>query len=1517
MLTSFTGCDSTVTTNLTVSNAITGSQVVSVCFGGSVTVGSSTYSSSGSFADVLTAANGCDSTVITNLTVRPAITHSQSFTVCHGGSVTVGGIIHNTTGIFVDLFTAFNGCDSTVTTNLTVSPAITQTQTVTVCHGGSITVGGIVHNTTGSFVDVLTAANGCDSTVTTNLTVSPAITHTQTMTVCAGGSITVGGIVHNTTGTFVDVLTAANGCDSTVTTNLTVSPAITHSQTITVCAGASVNVGGIIHNSTGIFVDVLTAFNGCDSSVTTHLTVSPAITGSQTVTVCNGGSVTVGTINHTNTGIFTDVLTAANGCDSTVTTNLTVLADNIHAQFFTVCDAGMIMVGGSMYMTSGTYTDTFTAFNGCDSTVVTTLTVRPVNATTQVFNMCSGGSVTVNGNVYNTTGIHIDILTDMNGCDSTVTTDLTVATSIVINNTTTICEGDSVVVGTHTYLTSGNYTDTFTAMAGCDSIVHTNLTVSPAITFSQTITVCAGGMVLVGGSMYMTSGTYVDVLTAINGCDSTVTTNLTVLPDNATTQTVSICFGDSLFVGAHFHFTTGIFTDVLSATNSCDSAVTTDLTVLPQNTATQTITVCAGGSITIGGSIHNITGTFVDVLTASNGCDSTLTTNLTVSPAITGSQTFNMCAGSSVTVGGTVYNSTGIYTDVLSAANGCDSTVTTDLTISTSITNSQSITVCFGDSITVGTSTYLSSGVYTDLFTAVGGCDSTVTTTLTVSPAIMATQTITLCFGDSVTVGANTYTASGIYSDMFTAMNGCDSTLTNTVIINPAIASMQTVTICAEDTLMVGGMIYTATGIYTDILVSAMGCDSIVTTDLTVMPAITNSQSIAICAGTSITVGGMVYSTSGIYTNVFTATNGCDSTLTTDLIVMPEISTTQMATVCAGGSVTVNGNTYNTTGFYADVYPAANGCDSIYYTDLTVSPAITATQNFLMCTGSSVIVGTNVYDTTGVYVDVFTAFNGCDSTLTTNLTIVDTIVLNQTVALCFGGNITIGTNTYDSDGIYTDTLTAWGGCDSIVTTNLSIMPLVTASQSVTICGGDTLVMGTFNYFTTGVYNSAFVTSQGCDSILTTTLTVLPLITNSQTITICGGDTLTVGTSVYTTSGTYTDVFPAMDGCDSTLTTNLTVTPVIASSQTFIMCSGSIVTVGGMMHDTTGIYVDVLTAFSGCDSTITTNLTISDSIVVNQTFTLCAGDSIVIGGITYDTTGVYSNMFIAIGGCDSTVVTTLIVNPAITASQMVTICDGQTLQVGINNYDSTGVYMDVFTAMNGCDSVLITNLTVLAPIVDTITPAFCQGGSIIVGTNTYNASGTYIDVLTSFNGCDSTVFTQLTVFPLPAISMVAFAPHYCIQGGVIALNQGSPLGGIYTDSGNGVTTSPNFNLALAGAGIDTITYTITDINNCTSSISRPMNIVDCTGIDELTSSENVTIYPNPNNGLFNISITNVMPGELNIVINDVEGRTVFASQEKAGAGLYNKQINLEELAKGLYYMKLSNGNQISIQKLVVQ
>jgi hypothetical protein len=151
------------------------------------------------------------------------------------------------------------------------------------------------------------------------------------------------------------------------------------------------------------------------------------------------------------------------------------------------------------------------------------------------------------------------------------------------------------------------------------------------------------------------------------------------------------------------------------------------------------------------------------------------------------SQTLSLCAGQSVTVGTNTYTSTGTYTDVLTSVSGCDSTVTTNLTVAGAIVGSQTLSLCAGQSVTVGTNTYTSTGTYTDVLTSVSGCDSTVTTNLTVSSAIVGSQTLSLCAGQSVTVGTNTYTSTGTYTDILTALNGCDSTVTTNLTVGSAL----------------------------------------------------------------------------------------------------------------------------------------------------------------------------------------------------------------------------------------------------------------------------------------------------------------------------------------------------------------------------------------------------------------------------------------------------------------------------------------------------------------------------------------------------------------------------------------------------------------------------------------------------------------------------------------------------------------------------------------------------------
>lgn len=164
----------------------------------------------------------------------------------------------------------------------------------------------------------------------------------QTLTLCAGQTVTVGPYTHSETGTYEDVIFSVDGCDSTVTTNLTILPAPTHEHSVDICFGYSYDIGSSSHTTSGTYMDTITNVDGCDSIVTTHLTVSPENAVEQDVTICWGESYTIGASTYTEAGTYTDIITSWSLCDCTITTNLTVQlpVDNSISQSLNVLSAG-------------------------------------------------------------------------------------------------------------------------------------------------------------------------------------------------------------------------------------------------------------------------------------------------------------------------------------------------------------------------------------------------------------------------------------------------------------------------------------------------------------------------------------------------------------------------------------------------------------------------------------------------------------------------------------------------------------------------------------------------------------------------------------------------------------------------------------------------------------------------------------------------------------------------------------------------------------------------------------------------------------------------------------------------------------------------------------------------------------------------------------------------------------------------------------------------------------------------
>ena len=102
-----------------------------------------------------------------------------------------------------------------------------------------------------------------------------------------------------------------------------------------------------------------------------------------------------------------------------------------------------------------------------------------------------------------------------------------------------------------------------------------------------------------------------------------------------------------------------------------------------------------------------------------------------------------------------------------------------------------------------------------------------------------------------------------------------------------------------------------------------------------------------------------------------------------------------------------DGVTYDSTGFYTNIYSDVNGCDSTIALDLTVTNSTNRIDSITICEGSNFIVGTNIYDSTGNYIDTLLTVNGCDSIINTVLNVVNTSIEQNDTTICVGNSVSL------------------------------------------------------------------------------------------------------------------------------------------------------------------------------------------------------------------------------------------------------------------------------------------------------------------------------------------------------------------------------------------------------------------------------------------------------------------------------------------------------------------------------
>ena len=565
------GCDSVVTLHLTIWQSYATHRYDTVCEGGSLSFAGQECSVQGDYMHTFVSQQGCDSVVTMSLYVKPT-TYGDYYDTCIENLLprTFMGITAWDDTVATVALTNGQGCDSLLTYHLCVLHNTSASFDTTFCADRlPLQWYHRIFYTAGTQHDTLVNHLGADSLLTLTMHVLPISRDTLVVTACDSY------LWHDTTFTesnFNFQFSTFNsvGCDSTVTLHLTVNYSTDSNITAEACDSYDWFGTHYLVPPASSPVHVLTNSVGCDSvlrlvSLTLHY--SQQIDDYDTVClsdVANGyawrdtvmygiaasGSYAIGRIDQY-------------GCDSLLTLDLTVYNSSSSQIYDTIVQnqASAWQYNGISLSTDTTISLTLANHWGCDSLVTYHLHVWPNVSNTIDTTVCANQVPSFTWNGLAAADTLVAILVGNHGVDSVVTLYMHVNPTYQIELYDTICDNSSITFAGQTLTTTGDYSDTFQSLQGCDSTVTIHLTVHPTYSSHFYDTIYVGDTIFFEGHNYIQPGNYPTLYQTVDGCDSLITLHLEGRNLVTDYRIDSLCEGDTFYFYGHPLTEAGVYVD--------------------------------------------------------------------------------------------------------------------------------------------------------------------------------------------------------------------------------------------------------------------------------------------------------------------------------------------------------------------------------------------------------------------------------------------------------------------------------------------------------------------------------------------------------------------------------------------------------------------------------------------------------------------------------------------------------------------------------------------------------------------------------------------------------------------------------------------------------------------------------------------------------------------------------------------------------------------------------------------
>ncbi len=1087
------------------------------------------------------------------------------------------------------------GCGGSVFADLLIDvapcPALSSSLTLFACQGSSVLYNGELIPAGVTQVFTLISINGCDSLVTVTVGVQPPADSTIFVNVCETDVFNYQGTILSPGDSRTFTLTGYQGCDSLVTVVVSGLPVSGSSLNPFVCQEDIFTFEGVDMAPGETRTFTLTNFLGCDSIVTVTVGTIPAPSFTQFVEVCPGEVYSFMGVNIApgQTRTF-NIPSASGGCDSILYVQVSeynIPEDTIRAR---VCLGSTYTFEGINLAVGDVRSFTLTGPLGCDSIVTVFVDAIPSASGTLEVTACAG-------DVYNYQGVNIPAgqsqnfnLTSVAGCDSTLRVNVVALDTLYSLLQVEVCAGGTYLYNGTELAPGQSASFIYTASTGCDSVVQVLTTQAPPVTSILNARICPGSVYNYQGTSLVIGQSQVFQLQTPEGCDSLVTVNVGALQVFNTTLNAGVCLGETysyqgaeLGVGESRTFT-------LTSESGCDSIVTVYVYGLSPTYGSVNAEICVGTVFTYQGVEMAIGETRSFILTNQAGCDSIVT--VTVSGSNVFSETVNVrvCPGS-------FYNYQGVSLAVGQSQtfseptqSGCDSLVTILVTALPESSENLNITICQGGYYTYQGVNIPSGQSKTFTLTNYLGCDSLLTITVSSLPPLSSSFTVPVCQGEFYSYQGVQIGAGQTRKFTLASQNGCDSVVTVTTIPLPVSYSELNAQVCPGKLFNYQGVNMTIGQMYTFTLNNYLGCDSLVTVSVSAIPPVTSTFEAKVCQGQVFQYEGVSLSIGQTQTFSLKTPQGCDSLVTVTVSALQASTGSLNVSVCEGGTFQYQGT--GMTPGETRIFNLTNylGCDSIVTVTVNAIPPPATSFNAKVCPGE-------FYQYEGVSLAigqsqsfVLKTAGGCDSIVTVNVSALPTSTGTINTQVCQGGSYVYQGTTIPAGQSRVFTLVNYLGCDSVLTVNVTSQPPVTSSLNVKVCTG-----GTYNYqgasLTVGQSQSfTLSTPEGCDSVVTVTVGELQATQSTVNVSVCENEAYLFNGNLLQPNTTNVFTLQNWLGCDSIVTVNVASRKTSVSNLNASVCQGEVFEYNGTNIQIGETKTVILQNAEGCDSTVTVTVT---------------------------------------------------------------------------------------------------------------------------------------------------------------------------------------------------------------------------------------------------------------------------------------------------------------------------------------